>query len=277
MSVREEETRDVTDAASRRAVQLHRLASAALLLNSTLAVDELLQLITGQARETVGAHLAVGSLSADIERPQAIAAVARSDKYADWADDGTAASGNGLAAVVCAENRPFRFTQAQLEADPSWRGSGEQPPLRGWLAAPLIDRDGVNLGSIQLSDKEDGSEFTAEDEAILVQLAQMASASIVNARLYEELEASRLELEAIFSAVADGVTAQGPSGELLFANEAAARLVGYATAADFLAAPISEVLDRFEILDEERRPFPLDRLPGRAALRGEEPPPVTLC
>jgi len=58
--------------------------------------------------------------------------------------------------------------------------------LRGWLAVPLIDRMGGNIGLIQASDKIDG-EFTAEDEAILVQLASIAANSFENARLYGSL------------------------------------------------------------------------------------------
>jgi signal transduction histidine kinase/ActR/RegA family two-component response regulator len=65
--------------------------------------------------------------------------------------------------------------------------------MRGWLAVPLTTRDGKNIGLIQLSDKYEG-EFTQEDEAILVQLAQMASATIDNARLYQESQqANRLK------------------------------------------------------------------------------------
>jgi signal transduction histidine kinase/CheY-like chemotaxis protein len=58
--------------------------------------------------------------------------------------------------------------------------------MRGWLAAPLVSRDGRNIGLIQLSDKFEG-EFTEDDEAVLVQLAQMASVAIENARLVEDL------------------------------------------------------------------------------------------
>jgi signal transduction histidine kinase/ActR/RegA family two-component response regulator len=67
--------------------------------------------------------------------------------------------------------------------------------MRGWLAVPLTSREGKNIGLIQLSDKYEG-EFTQEDEAILVQLAQMASAAIENARLYQESQqANRLKDE----------------------------------------------------------------------------------
>ena len=54
--------------------------------------------------------------------------------------------------------------------------------MRGWLAAPLISRDGAygrNLGLIQLSDKYDG-EFTERDEAELAQIALMVSIAVEN-------------------------------------------------------------------------------------------------
>jgi hypothetical protein len=37
-----------------------------------------------------------------------------------------------------------------------------------------------------------------------------------------------------------------------------------------MATPVSEVLARFEMFDEDGAPFPLDRFPGRLALRGIE-------
>ena len=77
---------------------------------------------------------------------------------------------------------------------------------------------------------------------------------------------ARDQLEAILRGVADAVTAQAPDGRLLFANEAAVELLGYESSDALLAAPIAEILDRFEILDESGRPFPVDRLPGRRAL-----------
>ena len=49
----------------------------------------------------------------------------------------------------------------------------------------LTALDGSELGAIQLFDKQDGS-FTESDEALLVHLAQMASAAVERARLYQE-------------------------------------------------------------------------------------------
>ena len=81
---------------------------------------------------------------------------------------------------------------------------------------------------------------------------------------------SRADLEAILSQVADGITVQDVKGTLVYANDAAARLVGFASAAEFMATPITDVLARFEMFDEQGLPFPLERLPGRLALRGIE-------
>ena len=67
-------------------------------------------------------------------------------------------------------------------------------PLRGWMAVPLVARDGRALGVVQLSDKVDG-EFSAEDEDLLMQLARMASTTLDNALAAEAREANRLKDE----------------------------------------------------------------------------------
>jgi PAS domain S-box-containing protein len=81
---------------------------------------------------------------------------------------------------------------------------------------------------------------------------------------------SRADLEAILRQVADGISVQDVDGTLVYANDAAARIVGFSSAAEFMATPIADVLDRFEVFDEQGGPFPLERLPGRLALQGIE-------
>jgi len=178
--------------------QLHGLTAAALAINSALSIEEVLQVITEQARSIIGAHQSVTSMTVNENWAQAINAVSLSDKYAQWRDYDEMPDGSGIYACICHTNRPMRMTQAQLEAHPRWRGfgkeTGKHPPMRGWLAAPLIGRDGHNIGLIQLSDKYEG-EFTEEDEAVIVQLAQMASVAIENTRLYEAEQQPRSQAE----------------------------------------------------------------------------------
>jgi len=75
-------------------------------------------------------------------------------------------------------NAPIRLTQAELDAHPAWKGfgseAGQHPPMRGWLAAPLIDRQGINRGLNQLSDKYEG-DFNAEDKRKFVDFADLIS------------------------------------------------------------------------------------------------------
>jgi len=181
------------------AYQLQGLTTAALAINSALSVEEVLQVITDQAVSIIGAHQSVTSMTINQNWAQAINAVHLSDKYAAWRDYEGKPDGSGIYACLCHLNRPMRMTQAELELHPRWRGFGKEaknhPPMRGWLAAPLVGRDGHNIGLIQLSDKYEG-EFTQADESILVQLAQMASVAVENARLYEAQQQARSAAEA---------------------------------------------------------------------------------
>jgi PAS domain S-box-containing protein len=76
--------------------------------------------------------------------------------------------------------------------------------------------------------------------------------------------------------VGDGVTVQDPSGQLVYANAAAAQALGFANAAELLAAPVAEVVGRFALFDEDGQPFPVENLPGRRALQGKPESAVTL-
>jgi serine phosphatase RsbU (regulator of sigma subunit)/anti-sigma regulatory factor (Ser/Thr protein kinase) len=76
------------------------------------------------------------------------------------------------------------------------RRDGEDgPPPGPRLAVPLLARDGSSVGLIELSDKADGTAFSAADEAILVQLAQMAANAIETLELLAREHAARLHAE----------------------------------------------------------------------------------
>src|SRR5262249_463987 len=64
----------------------------------------------------------------------------------------------------------------------------------GWLASPLTGRDGRPMGLLQLVGKHDG-DFSAEDEAILTQFAQMSSIALENAINAEAREDNRMKDE----------------------------------------------------------------------------------
>lgn len=84
----------------------------------------------------------------------------------------------------------------------------------------------------------------------------------------------RSEFEAILEGVADAVIAQGLKGELVFANAAAVRLFGFESAEAMREAPLYELRERMRFQDERGDPVPIESLPGRRALAGEDPEPV---
>ncbi|OUL20679.1 diguanylate cyclase [Nostoc sp. 106C] len=179
--------------------RLQKLTEASLSINSTLSLNERLRIITDQTRDIIGAHQSVTSMTVDDNWVQGIHTVSLSDKYAQWRNYNENPDGSGIYTLICRTQKPMRLTQAELEAHPNWckfsQAAAKHPPMRGWLAVPLTSRNGKNLGLIQLSDKYEG-EFTAEDEAILVQLAQMAASAIDNVRLYEaSQQANRIKDE----------------------------------------------------------------------------------
>jgi GAF domain-containing protein len=104
-----------------------------------------------------------------------------SEKYAQWADYRQPARGIGIHAYAHKVAGPIRLTDEQLRAHPEWRDFAAEkdrhPPMRGWLAVPLIGSDRENYGFIQASDRLEG-EFTEQDEANLVRLAALTSAAL---------------------------------------------------------------------------------------------------
>ncbi len=146
----------------------------------------------------IGAHQSIVSLTQDNDWSRAINSLSLSEKYASYRDMSDLPDGTGIYAMVCENNRAVRMTQAELEAHPRWRNFGshadKHPSMRGWLAVPLTGRLGQNIGLLQLSDKYEG-EFTLQDEYVAIELAQLASIAIENARLLEQVNQLNSGLE----------------------------------------------------------------------------------
>jgi signal transduction histidine kinase len=147
--------------------QLRQLAAASSRLAAALHVDAVLRLLAEEARALIGADRAAVALAPEGDWSRAAHA-------SDPPSAAPPAAPEGPAAEVCRSNRPARLDGAAA-------GAG-----RGWLAAPLVGRRGRNMGLVQLFDRADGP-FTEGDEAVLVQIAQMAGVAVENARLYQEL------------------------------------------------------------------------------------------
>jgi hypothetical protein len=78
----------------------------------------------------------------------------------------------------------------------------------------------------------------------------------------------RKVLDILFHHAAEGVTMQDRSGQVVYANDEAARLVGFERGADLVKATPEEILSRIEMVDRNGAPMPLEAIPGRRVLAG---------
>lgn len=145
------------------------------------AADPVLALAAELARAVTHAHQGAATQMVSGDWSEVRKYFSLSEKYAAWADYHTPAVGFGIHAYITKTNQSLRLTQAELEAHPEWRSfgteQGNHPPMRGWLAIPLIGSDGLNYGLIQVSDRYEG-DFTEEDEQRLAQLAKLTSTAL---------------------------------------------------------------------------------------------------
>jgi serine phosphatase RsbU (regulator of sigma subunit)/CheY-like chemotaxis protein len=141
---------------------LRKLTDAALVINSTSSLAEMLQVIDGSAREICGARVAETVIGEEL---------------------------SPLHQMVWQEGGPVRMTARDVQA--AFGGFGltdvaaGHPMMEGWLAVPLVGRTGRRLGLIQVADRIEG-DFTESDEVVLTQLAQLAAVAIENAERFEQ-------------------------------------------------------------------------------------------
>jgi two-component system CheB/CheR fusion protein len=224
---------------------LRKVADAVLTLrpDSPTSGEAVLQVITEQVRELIGCHQSVTSLTDGENWSQAINALSLSDKYAAWRGYVTKPDGSGIYALVVQLNKPIRLTQAELEAHPAWKNFGREaqnhPPMRGWLAVPLVGVEGQTIGLIQLSDRYEG-EFTPEDEAILVQYAQTAAGVLENQRLYRRVRESEERYRTLVEQVKEhAIFGTDIEGRATTWNEGVRRVLGFEEA-EFVGKDIEE-------------------------------------
>ena len=133
--------------AQEHAARRQALADASLALSRSPTLGSVLDTVAAQARTLVGARRALVRLVPRGRREQALESV-------------STASGDGVPHVV-----------------------PQAAAVRGVVVA-LVGRQDTALGHLEVTDPGNGT-FVGDDEAILVQLARMASVRIENTRLYE--------------------------------------------------------------------------------------------
>src|SRR5581483_6064531 len=101
--------------------------------------------------------------------------------------------GRGVLGELITNPAPLRLADVGRHAR-SYGFPAGHPHMTTFLGVPILV-DGRPFGNLYLADKAAGAEFTAEDEATVVLLAEFAGIAIDHARRFSGSEARRVELQ----------------------------------------------------------------------------------
>ncbi len=97
------------------------------------------------------------------------------------------------------------------------------PVIEGCLAVP-IQTSGGPRGAVYLANKEDGREFTEDDQSVLSLYAILAAVIIENVDLFDVIDKERSMLASIQRSMDEGLAVFSAEGRLVYLNPAAERL-----------------------------------------------------
>ena len=165
--------------------------------------DDALHVLANQARVVVGAHQSAISYIPNKDFKRAIHTHSFSTKYENYNTYDVMPTGDGIWGLIVGRDIAVRMTQEEVEAHPLWKNFSdllddrglEHPPMRGWLAVPILRQNGENIGVLQLSDKYDDAEFTADDQELLTNIANVIVPTFELQYVNQELQSRTRELE----------------------------------------------------------------------------------
>jgi PAS domain S-box-containing protein len=205
-------------------------------------------------------------------RMEVLAAVGRlsGTEDLDQALDGLRQALVPAVAAVCWVDAPERVLATGAiapELDDAARATLEQGrsrlvPGQG-AVVPLIAADST-IGVLGLSGRYDRG-----DLAFFEILAGRVALVLANVHLVADLRSARARLDGILGALAEAVTVHDDTGQTVYANAAAAQLLGRGSPEEVVAARPGELAQRFSITKEDGEPVEVHELPGRRLVQGE--------
>jgi len=164
---------------------LRRLLEANLLLEADLDLPILLLHFIEEARSMTGARFgAIGVLNNERTALDAFITVGLDPEQEQKI--GARPTGQGVLGLLITDAHPLRLANLSSHPD-SFGFPTNHPQMTSFLGVPIRVRDEV-YGNIYLTDKVGWSEFTIDDEALVVALALGAGIAIENARLHQRVQ-----------------------------------------------------------------------------------------
>jgi PAS domain S-box-containing protein len=145
--------------------------------------------------------------------------------------------------------------------------------LRSALFVPLRAR-GRTVGALACGVGTSGREYGEADLRFAEVLSGRLALALDNAGLSAAVSRLEQRLEATLTNLAEAVIVREAAGALVFANPAAARLLGLESSEQVLSATPEQLMALYDVYDEQGRGLSLADLPSARAAQGEQVKPV---
>lgn len=111
--------------------------------------------------------------------------------------------------------------------------------------------------------------YDARDLVLAEEIGRRVDMALDNARLYRAAQQSRDQLKIILQGVVDGILLYTSDSRIMYANEAAAQMMGYCSVQEVLQTQQDGLLSKYEIFDEAGQPIPPTQLTHLRVFAGE--------
>jgi signal transduction histidine kinase len=162
--------------------RMHGLLEAVVAVGSDLDLEIMLHRIVEAAVNLADARYGALGVVGDVRRLAEFVPVGLEEHEISEIDHWP--EGKGLLGLLIRDPRPLRLPDIKEHPDSAGFPPGH-PPMHSFLGVPVRVRGEV-FGNLYLTEKLDGSQFTADDEAVVSALGAAAGVAIENARLYED-------------------------------------------------------------------------------------------
>jgi PAS domain S-box-containing protein len=147
--------------------------------------------------------------------------------------------------------------------------------LTSSITVPLLSR-GRMLGALTFNTAWSQRHYAPEDVRFAQTLAGRVALALDNAGLFSDLESVERRMDNVMSILDEAVVIHDADGELVFANPAASRLLGFDTTGSAASTATAGIQERYRIRAEDGTPLTAEELVGRRALKGEPTDPLVL-
>ncbi|RPI94540.1 MAG: adenylate/guanylate cyclase domain-containing protein [Chloroflexi bacterium] len=247
---------------------LQALAGIGQVVNSTLEVDAVLQIVMDTIVRLTGAER--GFLMLRDERGEMVTRIARNWEHESINQNEFAISRTIVERVI-SSGEAVLTTNAQ--EDPRFGGHESIIAfnLRSILCVPLSVKS-VLIGVIYTDNRIRTGIFTESERDLLLDFANQAAVAIENARLFTSLKRTLEEvtelknlMDDIFASIVSGVITADVRDQITLCNRAASSILGHASA-EIVGRPLEEIMPAFA----------KDILPHMESVRKTEQPIVGL-